>query len=56
MRVKIGDKHGAAEFYSAGLLDLYEHRDLDAAAKFMAALDVDPDFWQARLMLDRAGH
>jgi hypothetical protein len=38
------------------LLDLYEHRDLQAAAKFMAAVDVDPDFWLARVMLDRVRH
>ena len=48
MQVKLGEKHDAAEFYAAGLLDLYEHRDPQAAAKFMAALDVDPEFWPAR--------
>ena len=56
MQVKLGEKHAAAEFYAAGLLDLYDHRGPQAAAKFMAALDADPEFWQARLMLDRVGH
>jgi hypothetical protein len=54
-RVKIGEKREAAEFYAAGLLDLYEQRKMQAAAKLMAALDADPGLWQARLMLDRAG-
>jgi hypothetical protein len=54
-RVKIGEKRDAAEFYAAGLLDLYEQRKIQAAAMFMAALDADPGLWQARLMLDRAG-
>ncbi len=55
MRVKLGEKHDAAEFYAAGLLELYDQHKLQAAAKFMAALDADPEFWQARVMLDRAG-
>jgi len=56
MQVKLGEKHAAAEFYAAGLLDLYEHRNPQAPAKFTAALDADPEFWQARVMLDRVGH
>jgi tetratricopeptide (TPR) repeat protein len=56
MQVKVGEKHAAADFYAAGLLDLFDHRSPQAAGKFMAALDVDPDFWQARLALDRVGH
>ncbi len=44
-----------AEFYAAGLLDLYDQRGPQAAAKFIAALDTDPEFWQAQLMLDRVG-
>ena len=56
MQVKSGEKHAAAEFYAAGLLDLYDHRGPEAAAKLKAALDADPDFWPARLMLDRMGH
>jgi tetratricopeptide (TPR) repeat protein len=54
-QVKAGEKHAAAEFYAAGLLDLYDHHTPEAATKFKAALDVDPEFWQARLMLDRVG-
>jgi tetratricopeptide (TPR) repeat protein len=56
MQVILGEKHAAAEFYAAGLLDLYEHRNPQAPAKFTAALDADPEFWQARVMLDRVGH
>jgi tetratricopeptide (TPR) repeat protein len=55
-QVKLGEKHAAAEFYAAGVLDLYDHRNDQATAKFTAALAVDPEFWQARLMLDRMGH
>ncbi len=55
-QVKSGEKHAAAEFYAAGLLDLYDRRGPEAAAKLKAALDADPDFWPARLMLDRMGH
>ena len=56
IQVKSGEKHAAAEFYAAGLLDLYEHRGPEAEAKLKAALDADPDFWPARLVLDRMGH
>jgi tetratricopeptide (TPR) repeat protein len=56
IQVKVGEKYSAAEFYAAGLLDLFDHHNPQAAAKFMAALDVDPEFWQARLALDRVGH
>jgi len=56
VQVKLGGKHAAAEFYAAGLLDLYDHRTPAAAAKFLAALDADPEFWQARLALDRVVH
>ena len=56
MQVKVGEKHAAAKFYAAGLLDLYEHRSPQAAAKFVAALGADPEFWQARLALDRVVH
>jgi hypothetical protein len=56
MEVKSGEKHGAEEFYAAGLLDLYDHHTPEAAAKFTAALEVDPEFWQARLALDRVAH
>ena len=55
-QVKSGEKHAATEFYAAGLLDLYDHRSPEAEAKLKAALDADPDFWPARLMLDRLGH
>jgi len=54
--LKSAERHTAAEFYAAGLLDLYEHRGSQAAANFNAALDAYPEFWQARLMLDRVGH
>ena len=56
MQVKLGENRAAAEFYAAGLLDLYDHHDSQAAANFVAALNADPDFWQARLMLDRVAH
>jgi tetratricopeptide (TPR) repeat protein len=56
MQVKLGEKRAAAEFYAAGLLDLYDHHRDQAAAKFLAALDADPEYWQARLMLDRVEH
>jgi tetratricopeptide (TPR) repeat protein len=55
MLVRVGEKHDAGEFYAAGLLDLYEHRSPQAEAKFKAALEADPEFWQAQLMLDRVG-
>ena len=55
-QVKVGDRHSAAEFYAAGLLDLSDHHGSQASAKFRAALDADPEFWQARVMLDRAGN
>jgi tetratricopeptide (TPR) repeat protein len=54
-QIKPGEKHGAGEFYAAGLLALFENRRDAAAANFRAALGVDPDFWQARLALDRTG-
>ncbi|MGO8819006.1 MAG: DUF5107 domain-containing protein [Terriglobia bacterium] len=54
--VKPGEKHAAAAFYAAGLLDLYDHHTPEAKVKFLAALDADPDFWQARLALDRVAH
>jgi tetratricopeptide (TPR) repeat protein len=54
-QVKIGEKHSAAEFFAAGLLDLLDHQELHAKGHFMAALAVDPDFWQAQLALDRLG-
>lgn len=53
--VKPGETRGAAEFYAAGLLRLYEHRQAQAAADFSGALDADPEYWQARLMLDHVG-
>jgi tetratricopeptide (TPR) repeat protein len=56
MQMKPGEKHAATEFYAAGLLDLYDHRGPEAGAKLKAALDVDPGFWPARLMLDRMGN
>jgi tetratricopeptide (TPR) repeat protein len=56
MQVKPGEKRDAAEFYAAGLMSLYEHHSPQASANFAAALDADPEFWQARLMLDRVGH
>jgi len=51
--VKPGEKHGAAEFYASGLLDLFANRSDKAAGEFTAALEADPDFWPARLALDR---
>ncbi|MGO8791352.1 MAG: DUF5107 domain-containing protein [Terriglobia bacterium] len=54
--LRLGEKHGAAEFYAAGLLDLYDHHGPEATAKFTAALEADPEFWQARLALDRVPH
>jgi tetratricopeptide (TPR) repeat protein len=56
MHVKLGEQCAAADFYAAGLLELYDHHDSQAVADFMAALNADPEFWQARLMLDRVGH
>ena len=53
-QLKAGEKH-AAEFYAAGLLEVYEHHNPQASANFMAALNTDPDYWQARVMLDRVG-
>jgi tetratricopeptide (TPR) repeat protein len=52
LQVKLGDQQPPATFYAAGLLDLYEHRTTQGVAKFMAALNADPEFWQARLGLD----
>lgn len=54
-QMKPGEEHAATEFYAAGLLDLYDHRSPEAEAKLKAALDADPDFWPARLVLDRMG-
>jgi tetratricopeptide (TPR) repeat protein len=51
--VKPGDKPSAAEWYAAGLLDLFDNRSDKAAAKFTAALEADPAYWPARLALDR---
>ena len=56
MQVRLGEKRAAVDFYAAGLLDLYEQHSPEAAAKFMAALAANPEFWQARLMLDRVAH
>jgi tetratricopeptide (TPR) repeat protein len=56
MQMKSGEKHAAVEFYAAGLLDFYDHRSDQAAAKFTAALKIDPEFWQARVMLDPTEH
>jgi Tfp pilus assembly protein PilF len=56
VQLQLGEKHSAEEFYAAGLLDFYDHHNTQAAAKLMAALDADPDFWHARLMLDRVAH
>jgi tetratricopeptide (TPR) repeat protein len=56
IQVKAGEKLTAVEFYAAGLLDFYDQRRDQAAAKFTAALEVDPEFWQARVMLDHVGH
>jgi hypothetical protein len=55
-QVKTGEKHTAAEFYASGLLDMYEHRNPQAAAKFVLAFSADPEFWQARLILDQVEH
>jgi tetratricopeptide (TPR) repeat protein len=54
-QVKPGEAHAAADFYAAGLLELYEHRQPEATADFTAALDADPEYWHARLMLDHVG-
>ena len=52
-QVKPGEKPGAAELYASGLLSLFDNRSDLAAGKFTAALAADPDFWLARLALDR---
>jgi tetratricopeptide (TPR) repeat protein len=52
-QVKPGEKAGAAELYASGLLSLFDNRGDLAAGKFTAALTADPDFWLARLALDR---
>src|ERR1019366_1014076 len=53
VQVKPGEKAGAAELYASGLLNLFDNRGDLAAGKFTAALTADPDFWLARLALDR---
>jgi tetratricopeptide (TPR) repeat protein len=52
-QVKPGEKQGAAELYASGLLSLYDNRSDLAAEKFTAALAANPDYWLARLALDR---
>ena len=54
-QLQAGEKHAAAELYAAGLLEVYEHHNPQASANFMAALNADPEYWQARVMLDRVG-
>lgn len=53
VEVKPGGKYSAAEFYASGLLDFYARRREQAVSKFRAALDANPDFWQARFMMER---
>jgi tetratricopeptide (TPR) repeat protein len=53
MQVKTGEKHPAVEFYAAGVLDLCDGQRPQAGSQFKAAVDADPEFLPARLMLDR---
>ena len=56
LHVKVEGKHAAPVLYAAGLLDLYNHQDPAAAAHLSAALEADPAYWQARLMLAELKH
>ena len=45
----------ASDYYLAGLVENYRQRAGQAAAYFHRALELNPEFWQARLELQREG-
>jgi tetratricopeptide (TPR) repeat protein len=47
------EKHSARQYYVSGLADVFGNRNAEAESKLHRALQLDPDYWQARVVLDR---